>query len=133
MSSTFVFSDEVPALLTVASNDIMLIWDTSAGLMKRSTVTQVNSVVKALARGSAATSTIGFYGATAVDQGTFTAVNITALATAVISAGNAAGTWAWASSTMASEFVTRAKQAQTDLNTLVQRIESTGLVNVAGV
>ena len=133
MSSIYTFSDEVPALLTVASNDIMMIWDTSAGTMKRSTVTQVNTIVKDLARGTSGASLIGFYGATAIDQGTFTAVNLTALATATISAGNAAGTWAWSSSTMASEFVTRAQQAQVDLKTLAQRIGSTGLVSIAGI
>ena len=132
MATPYVFADEVPALLTVASNDIMLIWDTSAGLMKRSTVTQVNTIIKPLARGSATTNVIGFYGQTGVDQGTMTATAVTAVAAVVISAGNAAGTWAWASSTEATAFVTRVKQCQTDLKTLIARVESTGLIAVAG-
>lgn len=132
MSTIFVFSDEVPDLQTVAPSDVVLLYDTSAGLMKRATVTAVNTqVVKALARGSAATSTIGFYGATAVDQGTMTATAVTALAAGVMSAGNAAGVWAWASSTDATAYVTRMKQAQTDLYTLMARIESTGLVAIS--
>lgn len=133
MATPFVFSDEVPQLLTVASGDIMLIWDTSAGLMKRSTVTQVNSVVKPLARGSASTSVVGFYGTVGVDQGTMTATAVSALAAATISAGNAASVWAWASSTEAKAFVARAQQAQTDLLTLMRRIDSVGLVNIVGV
>lgn len=133
MSSIYVFADEVPALVSVASGDSMLLWDTSAGLHKRCVVSAVRTAFNATAWGAAATSTIGFYGQTAVDQGTMTATGVTALATATISAGNAAGVWAWASSTEAIAFVTRAKQAQTDLKTLIQRIESTGLLNVAGV
>ncbi len=132
MSTIYVFSDEVPTLNTVATNDIVLLYDTSAGRMKRATVTAVGTVVKALARGSAATSTVGFYGATAVDQGTMTATAVTSLATAVMSAGNAAGVWAWASSTDALAYVARMKQAQTDLSTFMARVESTGLVAVAG-
>ncbi len=133
MSTMYVFSDEVPTLNTVATNDIVLLYDTSAGLMKRATVTAVGTVVKALARGSAATSLVGFYGVTAIDQGTMTATNVTALATAVMSAGNAAGVWAWASSTDAAAYVTRMKQAQTDLATFAAKVESTGLLSIAGV
>ncbi len=62
-----------------------------------------------------------------------TATGITTLAAGVISAGNAAGVWAFASSTEALAQVARAKQAQTDLATLMQRIESTGLLNIAAI
>ena len=40
MSTPFVFYEELPEVYTVAANDIMLIWDTSASRMKRSTVSQ---------------------------------------------------------------------------------------------
>lgn len=133
MSTPYVFSDEVPTLNTVASGDILLLWDTSAGRMKRATVSAVGTVLYPLARGNAATSTIGFYGVTAVDQGTMTATALTALATAVISAGNAAAVWAWASSTEAKAFVARAKQCQADLDTLMAKVDSTGLVDITGL
>lgn len=132
MATPYVFSDEVPTLLTVASNDIMLLWDTSAGLMKRSTVTQVNTIIKPLARGSATTNVLGFYGQTGVDQGTMTSTAVTAVAAVVFSAGNAAGTWAWASSTEAANFTRTVRQCQADLSTLMARIESTGLVAISG-
>lgn len=131
MSTPYVFSEEVPELLSVAAADILLLWDTSAGLMKRCTVSAADAIVDA--RGTAAATVVGFYGETGVNQGTQAATAITALATATISAGNAAGTWAWASSTEATAFVTRAKQAQADLETLMTRLDSTGLIAIAGV
>src|SRR5512143_589263 len=126
MSTPFVFSDELPELYTVAAGDILMLWDTSAGLMKRSTVSQCASVLEVSSgvRGASAATVIGFYGETGVNRASMAGTAITSLTTAVISVGNAAGTWAWASSTMAAEFVTRAKQAQTDLKTLMQKLDS---------
>jgi hypothetical protein len=131
MSTPYVFSDELPELLTVAGNDIIMIWDTSTGLMKRCTVSAAEAIVDA--RGTATSTVVGYYGATGVNQGTIAATAITALATAVISAGNAAAVWAWASSTEAIAFVTRAKQGQVDLENLMARVDSIGLVAIAGV
>ena len=131
MSTPYVFSDEVPELLTIAGADILLLWDTSAGLMKRATVSACDAIVDA--RGTASTTVVGFYGATGVNQGTQAATAITALATATISAGKAAAVWGWASSTEAKAFVARADQAQVDLDTLMQRINSTGLVAITGL
>jgi len=131
MSTPFVFSDELPTLLSPAATDILLVWDTSAGLMKRVTVSAADALVDA--RGTAASTIVGFYGETGVNQGTQAATAITALATATMSAGNAAGVWAWASSTEATAFVTRMKQAQADLGTLMARIDSVGVVSIAGV
>lgn len=131
MSTPYVFSDEVPTLLSVAANDILLLWDTSAGLMKRCTVSAADAIVDA--RGTATSTVVGFYGETGVNQGTVAATAITALTTAVISAGNAAAVWAWASSTEAKAFVARAKQAQADLETLMAKLDSTGIVSIAGV
>lgn len=131
MSTPYVFSDEVPTLLTVGAADIIMLWDTSAGLMKRCTVSAADAIVDA--RGTAAATVVGYYGATGVNQTTQAATAITALATATISAGNAAAVWAWASSTEAKAFVARAKQAQTDLETFMGRLDSVGLVSIAGV
>jgi hypothetical protein len=131
MSTTFVFSDELPELLTIAGNDIIMLYDTSTGLMKRCTVSAADAIIDA--RGTATTTVVGYYGATGVNQGTIAATAITALATAVISAGNAAAVWAWASSTEAKAFVARAKQGQVDLENLMTKIDSVGLVAIAGV
>jgi hypothetical protein len=131
MATPYVFAEECPTLLSVAQNDILLLWDTSAGLMKRCTVSAADAIVDA--RGTATTTVVGFYGETGVNQGTVAATAITALTTATISAGNAAAVWAWASSTEAKAFVARAKQAQTDLETLMAKLDSTGLVAIAGV
>jgi hypothetical protein len=131
MSTPYVFSDEVPELLSVAANDIIMLWDTSTGLMKRCTVSAADAIVDA--RGTATSTVVGFYGETGVNQGTIAATAITAIGTTTISAGNAAGVWAWASSTEAIAFVTRAKQCQVDLETLMARLDSTGLVAIAGV
>ena len=133
MATTFVFDDEVPALATASAGDIVMLWDTSAGVFKRSTLSQVYAYTSAVARGSASSTVVGWYGETGVNQGTQAATAITALATATISAGNAAGTWAWATTTAAHEFCRRAKQAQVDLETLMAKIDSTGLVAIAGV
>jgi hypothetical protein len=132
MATTFVFAQECPTLNTVSAGDIVPVWDTSAGLMKRCTVSTVQAVIL-LALGSATSTVVGFYGETGVNQGTQAATAITALTTAVISAGNAAAVWAWASSTEAKAFVARAKQAQTDLDTLMARINSTGVVAITGL
>ena len=133
MSTPYVFYNDVPALQTVAQNDIVLVWDTSAGLMKRCTVSAVQGVVVPLAIGAAAASVVGFYGETGVNQGTIAATAVSALATATISAGKSNAVWGFSSSTAAKAFVARAKQAQTDLLTLEQRINSTGLISIAGV
>jgi hypothetical protein len=133
MATTFVFAQECPTLLTVSAGDILPVWDTSAGVMKRCTVSTVQAIILPLAIGSASSTVVGFYGETGVNQGTQAATAITALTTATISAGNAAAVWAWASSTEATAFVTRAKQAQTDLDTLMARINSTGVVSISGL
>jgi hypothetical protein len=133
MSTPYVFSEEVPALQTVAQNDLVLVWDTSAGVMKRCTVSTVQGVVRPLANGGATASIIGFYGETGVNQGTIAAVAVSALATATISAGKSNAVWGFSSSTAAKAFVARAKQAQTDLLTLERRINSTGLIAISGV
>ena len=131
MATPFVFAEEVPTLLSVAADDLLLIWDTSVSLMKRCTVSAADAIVDA--RGTADTTVVGFYGETGVNQSTQAATAITALATAVISAGKAAAVWGWASSTEAKAFVARAEECQTDLELLMRRINSTGLVAISGL
>jgi hypothetical protein len=133
MSTPYVFSDELPSLNSVAAADIIMIWDTSTGLMKRCTVSAAQAVVLPLIVGGAQASVVGWYGETGVNQGTMAAAALTALATAVISAGKAAAVWGWASSTEAKAFVSRAAQAQADLETLMTKLDAVGLVSVAGV
>jgi hypothetical protein len=133
MATPYVFSDELPALTSVAAADIIMIWDTSAGRVKRCTVSAAQGVVLPLVVGGASASVVGWYGETGVNQGTMADTAVTALATATISAGNAAAVWAWASSTEAKAFVARAKQAQVDLETLMAKIDSVGLVSISGV
>ena len=132
MATPYVFAEEVPALQTVAQNDIIMVWDTSAGLMKRCTVSAAQGVVTPLVVGGAAASVVGFYGETGVNQGTIAATAITALATATISAGKSNSVWGFSSSTAGKAFVARAKQAQVDLKTLMGKINSTGLISISG-
>lgn len=133
MATPYVFADELPSLQTVAQNDIVLVWDTSAGLMKRCTVSAVQGIIRPLAVGGAAASVIGFYGETGVNQGTIAATAVTALTAAVISAGKSNSRWGFSSSTAGKAFVARAQQAQTDLKTLMQRLNSTGLVAISAL
>jgi hypothetical protein len=133
MATPYVFADELPALSEVGAADILLIWDTSTGLMKRCTVSAAQAIVMPLTYGAAAASVVGWYGETGVNQGTIADTAVTALATATISAGKAAAVWGWASSTEAKAFVARAAQAQVDLKTLMQKIDNVGLMSISGV
>jgi hypothetical protein len=133
MSTIFTFDQELPELVTPAATDLLLVKDVSTGLKKDVTVTAVEGVIDTVALGAAATSTIGFYGVTAVNQGTMTATALSAIGTTTISAGNSSGVWGWASSTEALAFVTRVTQMQANLETFMARVSSTGLVAVDGV
>ena len=133
MATPYVFSDELPALASVAAADIIMIWDTSAGRVKRCTVSAAQGVVAPLVYGGAAASVVGWYGETGVNQGTMADSAVTALTTAAISAGKAAGVWGWASSTEAKAAITRAAQAQRDLELLMAKVNSVGLVAIDGV
>ena len=131
MTTIFVFDEQLPALATVAAADILLVQDASTGLKKAITVT--NAIVTTTILGAAATATIGFYGVTAVNQGTMTATAVTAIGTTTISAANTNSVFGFASSTAAAALVKRVSQAQADLETLMARIDSVGLVSIAGV
>ncbi len=74
----------------------------------------------------------GFYGGAAGSKQSMTLAAGTALAAATISAANSAGVWGWASSTVAKAYVARMAQLQADLKTLTQKLETAGLITVAG-
>lgn len=126
MSTIYSWTAEFGADATGQGRDVTLVYDTSAGRTKKATL-------NAIMMGGLATDTLGFYGATAVDQGTMTATAITALATATISAANSATVFGWSSSTVGAAYIKRLSQIQVDLKTLMGKIESTGLLSIAGV
>jgi hypothetical protein len=129
MSTIYNFEDEVASLVTGAASDITIIRDASAGRMKRTTLGNLATRIF----GEDAADTVGFYGVTAVAQKTFTATALTAVATTTVSAANTSTVFGFASSTAAAALVKRAAQAQADLESLMARIDSVGLVAIAGV
>ncbi len=127
MSGTiYSWHGDVGADVTSQGQDWVLIYDTSTGRTKKTRLSNVFG-------GGTAAGVVGFYGATAVDQGTMTVAGVTALATAVISAANSATVYGFSSSTVAIAYAKRASQIQADLKTLMQKFESTGLLSIAGV
>ena len=126
MSTIYSWAAEMSADATGAAGDYTLIFDTSSGRTKKC---QIGTTFF----GGTAAGTLGFYGATAVDQGTMTATAITALATATISAANTSAVFGWGSSTVAKAYVKRMAQIQADLETLMARIDSVGIVAISGV
>ena len=129
MSTIYVFDLQVPSLATRADGDILLIHDASTALKKDITLSNVQNAIL----GNTSADTVGFYGVTKVDQGTMTATCLTAIGTTTISAGNAAGVWAFVTSTSALALVKRVSQCQADLETLMNRIHSTGLLAISGL
>ncbi len=64
MSTIYVFNDELSALSTAATNDVLLIHDTSAGTKADVTV----SVLQSAILGNTSTGPVGFFGATGVGR-----------------------------------------------------------------
>lgn len=64
MSTIYVFDEEVSALVTATTSDKVLVHDASAGSKKAVTLANVQTAIL----GAASTDTVGFYGATKVDQ-----------------------------------------------------------------
>ncbi len=126
MSTIYNWNEQLSVDATAAAGDLVLVYDTSTGRTKRA---QIHKVVF----GGSSAGTLGFYGATAVDQGTMTATAITALATHTISPANSATVYGWSSSTVAKAYVKRMSQIQVDLKTFMGKVESTGLLAIAGV
>jgi hypothetical protein len=131
MSTIYTFHEECPALVTSAAGDKILTSDLSASKKKDMTLTVMGSAVK----GVASTDAIAFYGVTPVDQGTMTATCLTALTTnPTFSASNTgSGVFGFSSETVAKAYVARVKQMQVDIENLMLKVDSTGLLAIAGV
>ena len=137
MSTIYTFHRELASLATPAAGDRVLVADVSTapavgsvGTKKDMTLTVVGGAIG----GNATTDLVGFYGATPVDQGTMTATCLSSLTTnPTISSSTATAAWGWASSTVAEAYVTRIRQMQVDLDTLMAKVNSCGLVNITGL
>jgi hypothetical protein len=135
MSTIYTFHRECASLATPATGDRIMTADISDNASHPTAQDMTLAIVKSAARGTATTDLIGFYGATPVDQGTMTATCLTALTTnPTFSASNTgAGVFGFSSSTVATAYVTRIQQMQVDFDTLMGKINSTGLVNITGL
>jgi len=135
MSTIYTFHRECASLATPAAGDRLLTADISTNATSPTSKDATFTVIRTACRGVAATDLIGFYGATPVDQGTMTATCLTALTTnPTFSASNTgAGVFGFSSSTVANAYVTRVQQMQADLDTLMGKVNSTGIVNITGL
>jgi hypothetical protein len=135
MSTIYTFHRELASLATPAVGDRILTADVSTNSSDPTSKDMTLTVVKTAAKGTASTDLVGFYGVTPVDQGTMTATCVTALTTnPTFSASNTgAGVFGFASSTEAAAYATRVGQMQVDLDTLMARVDSTGIVNITGL
>ncbi len=126
MSTIYTFHNEMTSLTTPATGDRLLVNDASASAQKDMTL----AVMSTAALAGTSTGYVGLYGASAVQQGSFTATATAAIATnPTFSASNTgAGVFGFASSTVMTAYVTRIQQMQTDLDTLIDRCQSTGLI-----
>jgi hypothetical protein len=75
---------------------------------------------------------VGFYGATPVAKWAFTLTATTAVLTTAFSQVATSGKWGFQTSTAAIALVTRTRQLQANLETLVGLMETAGLVTVTG-
>ena len=135
MSTIYTFHREVTALLTPAAGDRIMTADVSTNSTAPTKKDMTFTVLAACLAGGATTDTVGLYGAAGVDQGTFTATCLTANTTnPTFSASNTgAGVFGFSSSTVALAYVARVQQMQADIDSLMQKINSTGLVSIAGL
>lgn len=122
MSTIYAWAAEVSADTTGASGDWALVYDASTGRTKK---VRLGALPFA--------GTMAFYGATAIDQPTLTPTAVTSLTAATVSAANSTGVYGFSSSTVAAAYAKRAAQIQADLDTLMQKINSTGLVAISGL
>lgn len=124
MSTIYSWTAEMSADATGASGDWFMVYDTSTGRTKKA---RLVSLV-----GGDASKVLPFYGETGVDQGTFTATATTALTAATFSAAATATVFGFGSSTVAKAYQKRMSQIQVDLETLMGKFNSTGLINITG-
>lgn len=123
MSTIYSWTAEMGADATGAAGDWTLIFDTSTGRTKKCRLSSL------LGNSSKIT---GFYGEAGVDQGTMTATAVTALATATLSSANTTSVFCFGSSTVAKAYAKRMAQIQDDLEELMLKIDSTGLLAISG-
>lgn len=135
MSTIYTYHRECATLATPAAGDRILTADVSTNATHPTKKDMTFTVLAAALAGGATTDKIGLYGAAAVDQGSFTATCLTANTTnPTFSASNTgAGVFGFASSTVALAYVTRIKQIQANLDTLMAKIDSTALVAITGL
>jgi hypothetical protein len=126
MGTIYSWAQENSADATGAAGDWTLVYDTSTGRTKKCRLSS-------LALGGDPAKVFGFYGEAGVNQGTMTATAITSLTAATISAANSSTVFGFGSSTVAKAYVKRMSQIQADLETLMGKIDSTGLLAISGV
>lgn len=122
MSTIYSWAADMTADATGSLQDFTLIYDTSTGFTKKCELHRL-----------AYAAPMAFYGETAVAAQTMTATAVTALAAATISAANAAGVFCFGSSTVAKAYAKRVAQIQVDLEVLMGKVNSTGLVAISGL
>jgi hypothetical protein len=131
MSTIYTFHRECTALVTPAAGDRILTADISTNATNPTSKDMTLTVLGSAARGKTTADLLGFYGATPIAQQTFAATCTTALTTnPTFSATTGAGVYAFSTSTIANAYVTRVKQMQVDLATLLGHFNSTGFINV---
>jgi ABC-type amino acid transport substrate-binding protein len=115
MSTIYTFHRECASLATPATGDRIMTADISDNASHPTAQDMTLAIVKSAARG--------------------TATCLTALTTnPTFSASNTgAGVFGFSSSTVATAYVTRIQQMQVDFDTLMGKINSTGLVNITGL
>src|SRR5512143_2168093 len=135
MSTIYSFHRECTALVTPAAGDRIMTADVSTNATHPTKKDMTLTVLSAICGGGATTDVVGLYGAAGVDQGTFTATCLSANTTnPTFSASNTgAGVFGFASSTVATAYVTRIKQMQANIDTLMAKINSTGLIAISGL
>jgi hypothetical protein len=134
MSTIYTFHRECTALVTPAAGDRILTADISTNANDPTSKDMTLTVWGAAGRGRTTADLIGFYGATPIAQQTFTATCTTALTTnPTFSSTNSSGVFGFASSTVATAYVTRVQQMQADLDTLMGHVNSTGFITITGL
>lgn len=134
MSTIYTFHKEVATLASPAAGDRIMTADRSTNATSPTKKDMTLTVLGSACKGTSTSDLIGFYGATPVDQGTMTATAVTALTNnPTFSASNTgAGVFGFSSSTEALAYTVRVSQMQVDLDALIDRIESVGLLAVTG-
>jgi hypothetical protein len=123
MSTIYSWAAEHSADATGAAGDWTIVYDTSTGRTKKARLTSFIGDASKI---------IPFYGQTGVNQPTMTATALTALGTGTISVAATATVYGFGSSTVAKAYVKRLAQIQDDLENLMAKIDSTGLINITG-